>query len=115
MIPTGNGTRIRRPTNRHSLGRSCTPARCLGVLHNDVSSRSFSMRKLICGVCALLLCVGVIIADEIKGKVKSIDESKVTVTVGDKDQSYDITADTKIVRGDKDVKDRKKAIDGVSK
>jgi hypothetical protein len=73
------------------------------------------MRKLICGVCALLLCVGVMIADEIKGKVKSIDESKVTVTVGDKDQSYDITADTKIVRGDKDVKDRKKAIDGVSK
>jgi hypothetical protein len=73
------------------------------------------MRKLICGVCALLLCVGVMIADEIKGKVKAIEDTKITVTVGDKDSTYTITDDTKIVRGDKDVKDRKKTIGNLSK
>ena len=70
------------------------------------------LRKFICGLCALLLGVGVLIAAEIKGKVKSVDEDKktITVTTDDKDTTYTFTDDTKIVRGNKDAKDRAKAL-----
>src|SRR3954454_23252573 len=75
------------------------------------------LRKFVCSLCALLLGVGVLIAAEVKGKVKSLDEEKktITVTTDDKDTTYTFTDDTKIVRGNKDVKDRAKALTALGK
>ena len=75
------------------------------------------LRKFVCSLCALLLGVGVLIAAEIKGKVKGVDEDKktITVTVDDKDTTYTFTDDTKIMRGNKDVPDRAKALKGLGK
>jgi hypothetical protein len=71
------------------------------------------LRKLVCALFAVAICFSVALADEIKGKVKSVDTDKntITVTVDDKEQTFTITDDTKIVAGNqnKEVKDRLKS------
>jgi hypothetical protein len=70
------------------------------------------LRRLMVGLCALVVCAGVLIAAEIKGKIKSVDADKnsITVTVGDKDQTFMVPADAKITTAaGKDVPDRLKA------
>jgi len=74
------------------------------------------MRKLFCALSALVVCAGLSLADEVKGKVKSVDVEKntIVVTVGDKDQTFTLSDDTKIVNSKgKDVKDKAKAIKGI--
>src|SRR5437016_5718363 len=56
------------------------------------------LRTLACAVFAMVLVAGGLLADEVKGKVKSVDLDKktITVTVGDKDQDYSFSDDTKL-------------------
>ncbi|HZY88902.1 MAG TPA: hypothetical protein VFE78_29020 [Gemmataceae bacterium] len=69
------------------------------------------LRSLVCAAFALVICAVAVLAGEYKGKVKSVDPDKntITVTVGDDDKTFKVTDDTKIVRGKgdktKDVKD----------
>jgi hypothetical protein len=68
------------------------------------------MRKLLCSTVALLFVTGGLLAAEIKGKIKSVDADKstITVTVGDKDETFTVAQDAKISVGTvKDVKDLK--------
>ena len=54
-------------------------------------------RKLFCSLIALLLFVGGVSADVLKGKVKSVDEKKITVTIDEKDKTFDVSKDVKVV------------------
>jgi hypothetical protein len=67
------------------------------------------LRSLVCAAFALVVCAVAVLAGEYKGKVKSVDTDKstITVTVGDDDKTFKVTDDTKIVRGknNKEVKD----------
>jgi Cu/Ag efflux protein CusF len=57
------------------------------------------MRPMIVGLCALLVLVGVALADEVKGKVKSVDAAKrsITLQVDEKERTYAGTDDLKVV------------------
>jgi Cu/Ag efflux protein CusF len=57
------------------------------------------LRKFVCALFALALCVGVSLADEAKGKIKSVDNDKktLTVTVNDKDVTYTLADDVQVV------------------
>jgi Cu/Ag efflux protein CusF len=68
------------------------------------------LRRLVCTMVALLLMTGGLLAAEVKGKVKSVDAatSMITVTVGDKDQTFTVAKDAKVSVGMvKDLKDLK--------
>ncbi len=56
-------------------------------------------RRLFAAACVLALAVAFVQGDEVKGKVKKVDSDKntVTLTVDDKDQTFDTTKDTKVV------------------
>ena len=73
------------------------------------------LRTLVGVVVALLIVVGGLVAAEVKGKVKSYEGEKLTVTVDGKDTTYLVTADTKVLSGKdgKPAKDREKALKGV--
>src|SRR5262245_11859626 len=76
------------------------------------------LRTFGCTVLALVLAVGVLVAAEYKGKVKSLDKDKntITVTVDGKDTEITFNDDTKVLGYDgKAVKDRAKSIDGMAK
>ena len=70
------------------------------------------VRKLFAAVLALVVFVGVSMAAEIKGKVKSVDAEKntITVTVKDKDATKDVTVacndKTKFETENKDVAEK---------
>lgn len=70
------------------------------------------LRTLVGVVVALLLVVGGLVAAEVKGKVKSYEGDKLTVTSDGKDTTYSVTADTKVLagKGGKLAKDREKAL-----
>jgi hypothetical protein len=69
------------------------------------------LRTLVGVVLAVLLVVGGLVAAEVKGKVKSYEGEKLTVTADGKDTTYLITADTKVVSGKgTPVKDREKSL-----
>ncbi len=58
------------------------------------------MRSFVSGILALVLCVSVVLADEIKGKIKSVDADKGTITVTSsdgKDRTLTVSKDAKIV------------------
>jgi hypothetical protein len=61
------------------------------------------LRNLIAAVFVLVLAAGFTLADEVKGKVKSVDADKstITVTVGDKDQTLSVSKDAKLSLGKK--------------
>jgi hypothetical protein len=71
------------------------------------------LRKLLCSMVALLFMTGGLLAAEVKGKVKSVDADKgtITVTVGDKDQTFTVAKDAKVsvgqIKNVKDIKDLK--------
>jgi hypothetical protein len=56
------------------------------------------VRKFACAVFALLVCIGVLIADEMKGKVTKVDAEKgvITLKVGEKDKNVKVGKDTKL-------------------
>ena len=57
------------------------------------------LRTCLSGAIALIFCAGALLADEIKGKVKSVDAEKntITVSVGDDDQTLAVAKNAKIV------------------
>jgi len=57
------------------------------------------MLRLLSAAAALLFCVGVLVAEEYQGKVKSIDldKKKAVITINDKDQTFDVSKDPLIV------------------
>jgi hypothetical protein len=56
------------------------------------------IRTLVCSLAALLLVAGAASADVIKGKVKSVSDTKITLTVDDKDKTYDVAKEVKVVQ-----------------
>lgn len=55
------------------------------------------LRIFVCAVAALLLCVGGVMAEEIKGKIKSVGNHTLTVTADGKDHELQIAKDTKLL------------------
>jgi hypothetical protein len=76
------------------------------------------MLKKLLGVAIVLVAgAGILLADEAKGKIKSYEKGKLTVTVGDKDVEYTVLGKdlkSKIYEGDTEVtgKDRGKLLKG---
>jgi hypothetical protein len=72
-------------------------------------TRSIPMlRKFVCATFALLVCFGILLAEEITAKIVKVDAAKGVVTLkGEKkDKNFKASADTKIVGGDgKELKD----------
>jgi hypothetical protein len=69
-------------------------------------------RRIAAVLVVLIVCAGGLLGEEIKGKVKSVnaDKGTITLTVGDKDQEFKIAKETKIVNAaGKDVPDGLKA------
>lgn len=58
------------------------------------------VRGTMVAVTALMIAASGLSADEIKGKVKSVDTEKgtITVTVDDKDQTYTVAKDAKVTK-----------------
>lgn len=67
-------------------------------------------RKIVCAVFALALCLGVVLADEAKGKVKKYDKGTLTVTVGDKDQEFKLEKGVKVTKNKEEVKGKRSEI-----
>jgi hypothetical protein len=67
------------------------------------------MRTFVTAAVALVLCVGVVLADEIKGKIKSVDSASGTITVtgsDGKDHTLNVGKDTKFMAASgKDLKE----------
>jgi hypothetical protein len=66
------------------------------------------LRTFASALLALVFVAGGVLADEIKGKIKSIDAAKnsITVTVADKDTEYKLAPDAKVIgANDKELKD----------
>src|SRR5262245_38083440 len=60
------------------------PARGAGEQHHvsgSTKEHPTMLRTIVCAVVALLFCVGLTLAAEIKGKVKKVDADKGTITV----------------------------------
>lgn len=72
------------------------------------------LRTFVCALFGLFLFAGIILADELKGKITKIDAEKktVTVSVDGKDKDLKIADDAKVLNADgKDVKDGIKSKD----
>lgn len=60
-------------------------------------------RKFFAAVVAVMLVVGGLFADEIKGVFKKLDGGKVTIEVDGKASEYKVSADAKVKMKDKEV------------
>jgi hypothetical protein len=63
------------------------------------------LRRIVCALFVLALSFGVAAAQDYKGKIKSIDDKNITLTVDDKDLKFDLTSSTSVVAG-KDGKEK---------
>jgi len=72
------------------------------------------MRKLVGAMVMLLLLVGIVLADEAKGKLKKYQKGTITVTVDGKDVEYKV-GKSKVYDGDTEImgKERGKFLKGV--
>ncbi len=61
------------------------------------------LKKFVGGLVALLVCVGFIIADEAKGKLKSYEKGSITLTVDGKDKTFKLGKETKVTKGGTEV------------
>jgi acylphosphatase len=57
------------------------------------------LRRILCTLLVLVVSVGVLLAAEVKGKVKNYQKGQITVTVDGKDQDFKINKQTKIIKG----------------
>jgi hypothetical protein len=75
------------------------------------------LRTILSALVAVVLMVGVALAEEVKGKFVKFDSEgkKLTVKVDDKDKEFTITDDTKIKVNDKEPKDKTKALGALGK
>ena len=58
------------------------------------------LRSIVCGIFVLLVGAGGVFVGEAKGKLKSVDADKstLTVTANDKVTSYDVSKDAKVIK-----------------
>jgi hypothetical protein len=61
-------------------------------------------RKCVAAFAALVICVGAIFAEEIKGVFVKFEDGKVTVKVDDKEKTYDVDKDATLKFKDNEVK-----------
>jgi hypothetical protein len=54
------------------------------------------LRKCFAAVVAVMLVVGGLFAEEIKGVFKKFEDGKVTITVDDKDKTYTVDKEAKV-------------------
>jgi hypothetical protein len=66
------------------------------------------LRRLVCGLAALVLMTGILIAEEVKAKFKSYEKGSLTVTVKGKEQTFKLDKQTKVFNGDDEVKGKEK-------
>ena len=77
------------------------------------------LRKMLFGLFALMLAIGILVAEEAKGKFKKSAGEKgkrtLVITVGDKDEEFSMSKETKVVKGSDEVKgkDRGAALKGL--
>lgn len=65
------------------------------------------LRKVVCAFFAFAVCLGVVLADEAKGKVKKYEKGALTVTVGDKDHEFKLGKDVKVIKGTEEYKGKR--------
>ena len=60
------------------------------------------LRKFVCALLAVVLSVGVLLAEQIKGKIKKLDPDKGTLvlSVDGKDQTHKLSRATKVLDAD---------------
>src|SRR5262245_28477748 len=92
----------RRPPDSRPLPMTCAPVRHRGGSHSFVvrHKETVMLRRFIAAAAVLLFAVGLILADEVKGKITKIDTSKgttITVKVDDKDQDFRIGKNAKVL------------------
>jgi Cu/Ag efflux protein CusF len=63
------------------------------------------LRRIVCALFVLTLSFGIALADEYKGKIKSVDDKSLTITVDGKDVKVDVSDSTAVVAG-KDGKEK---------
>lgn len=57
------------------------------------------LRRILCSLFVLALSFGIAIAEDYKGKIKSVDDKSITITVDGKDVKVDVTDATAVVAG----------------
>jgi hypothetical protein len=70
--------------------------------HTRIHEEFLMARFLSAAIVTLFLTAGGLLADEVKGKLKSVDADKMTITltVDDKDQDFKLDTDTKILNAE---------------
>ena len=63
------------------------------------------VRRIVCALFVLAVSLGTVAAQDYKGKIKSIDDKNITITVDDKDLKFELTSSTSVVAG-KDGKEK---------
>ncbi len=66
------------------------------------------LRKVLAAALALMICVGGLLAAEVKGKVKSVDAEKktITITIKGEEKTYKVAADCKFTTKNKKVAEK---------
>jgi Cu/Ag efflux protein CusF len=78
--------------------------------HISTKESFIMLRKYIVGFAALLLCMGILIADEVTGKITKITpgakKEPTVIEIGDK--KFEVTGKAKVSKGGEEVKKRGK-------
>lgn len=68
------------------------------------------LRKFVCAAFAMMVCVGILFAEEFTAKIVKVGKDSVTLKGEKKDKTFKVGADTKIVGADgKELKEGLKA------
>jgi hypothetical protein len=68
------------------------------------------LRMFVAALFGLVILAGGVRADDVKGTIKSVDGNKIVLTVGDKDQEFNIADAAVVNAAGKAVKDKSKAL-----
>jgi hypothetical protein len=70
-----------------------------------------AMLRSLTAMCLLLVFGLALLAAEYKGKVKSVDRDKntITITIDDKDKTFNVSDEVKVTRGEKEIKKKLKS------
>jgi hypothetical protein len=72
-----------------------------GIADTHIEERAHMIRKFAAALVALVIAVGAVFAEEIKGTFVKFADGTLTLKVSDKDKEYKIPADLKIKYKDK--------------
>jgi len=75
----------------------------IGTLVFGATRSSPMLRKFVAGFVALLICVGVVMADQATGKFKKAGKDGVVVTIDGKDKTFKMSKETKVIKGSDEV------------